>query len=322
MKKIFLGLVIFAVLAALYGSYSFYRYYQPNDLPTQTLIIPPGTGSRGAVALLKVQGLVPSLPEMIVPLVLSGHLHALKAGEYEFAGGSSPAQVIAKIARGEIVVHKVTIPEGWTSYQIKTALMAEPLLTGEVGQLPEGSILPDTIHFQRGEARAAVIARMQKAQQELLAKLWATRTVDAMIATPEQALILASIVERETGVDAERGPVAGVFINRLHEGMYLQTDPTVIYGLEQLQGGAPLGRLLTHADLERDTIYNTYTRPGLPPAPICHPGKASIEAALRPAATDALYFVATGSGGHRFAATLKEHEANVAAYRAVMKEKK
>lgn len=307
------------LLGVLTLGYSFYEYHAPQALADpKTVVIAPRTGTRVILSQLNAEGLLPR-PLVILPAMLvSARGKSLKAGEYEFAGGMTPAEIIAKIIRGEVVVHKVTIPEGWTSYQARAALMAEPLLTGELpATIPEGSLMPDTVLFQRGEARANVVKRMQEAQTKMLTMLWASRAQDLPYTTPQEALIMASIVERETGVSDERAMVAGVFINRLRKGMLLQTDPSVIYGIEQQQGGKPMGRPLSRADLARDTPYNTYTRLGLPPTPICNPGRKSLEAALNPAATDALYFVATGTGGHRFAATLKEHEANVKGYREV-----
>ncbi len=319
MKKLVLMVSLLAALALGAGAYSFYRYHAPQEFAeTRVVFIEPNTGARALLKQLEQEGLIPSLPVIGLPLLLSADYKAMKAGEYEFTAGSAPADIIAKVIRGEVVVHKVTIPEGWTNYQVTQALMAEPLLTGEVPAFAEGSLLPDTIHFRRGEARASVINRMQKAQMELMEKLWPMRAPNLPYTTPQEALIMASIVERETGEVDERAEVAGVFVNRLRIGMLLQTDPSVAYGIEQAQGGAPMTRALTRGDLQRDTPYNTYTRAGLPPSPICNAGKKAIEAALNPATTNALYFVATGTGGHRFAVTLKEHEANVAAYRKVM----
>ncbi len=314
-------LFILFVGIAVFG-FCFYAFHtaQPYS-ETATVIIPPKTGTRAVLAQLHEAGVAPAPEVMILPVVLLTDYHALKAGEYEFTAGMSPRDIIAKIIRGEVVVHKITIPEGWTVYQVRAALMAEPLLSGELpAVIPEGSLMPDTMHVQRGESRAKVVSRMQEAQAKLLAELWDKRVTGLPYATPQEALIMASIVERETGEVDERAMVAGVFINRLRKGMLLQTDPSVIYGIEQQQGGKPMERLLTRGDLMRDTPFNTYTRGGLTPTPICNPGRKAIEAALNPAATDALYFVATGNGGHRFAATLKEHEANVAAYRKAMRE--
>jgi UPF0755 protein len=312
-----LVVVLLLVIAAV--GYSFYSYHAPRSgAQTTSVFIEPNSGAQGILRALHAQGLVPDPKLMMLPIFLTADYTAMKAGEYEFAAGISPAQIIKKIIRGEVVVHKITIPEGWTSYQVRQALLAEPLLTGEVPPIAEGSLLPDTVHFRRGEARSAVVARMQQMQRELMQTLWDKRAPDLPYTTPEQAIIMASIVERETGEVDERAEVAGVFVNRLRKGMLLQTDPSVMYGIEIAQGGAPMGRLLSRTDLKTDTPYNTYTRPGLTPTPICHPGRKAIEAALNPAFTEALYFVATGTGGHRFAATLAEHNRNVAEYRKVM----
>jgi len=319
MKKTVIIFSVLMAVAVMAAGYSFYRYYAPQTLGDgRVVFVEPGTGARALLGQLQREGVIPPLLVIAVPLVLTADYTSLKAGEYEFVSNSSPAQIIEKIIRGDVVVHKVTIPEGWTNYQVVQALMAEPLLTGEVPAFAQGSLLPDTMHFRRGESRASLINRMQKAQGELMEKLWPMRAANLPYATPEQALIMASIVERETGEVDERAEVAGVFVNRLRIGMRLQTDPSVAYGIEQAQGGAPMGRLLTRGDLQRDTPFNTYTRAGLTPTPICNPGRKAIEAALNPATTNALYFVATGIGGHRFAATLKEHERNVIAYRKVM----
>ncbi len=314
-----IGALALLAVVGLVASFSSY-YAWPLAAP-KTVVIVPGTGVRGTLHQLRAEGAVPPLPLIALPLLLTSDYHALKAGEYEFAAGMSPAQVLAKIIRGEVVVHKLTIPEGWNSGQLRAALMDEPLLSGELpSMIAEGSALPDTLYFSRGETRSSVLARMQKAQQALLAALWEKRAPGLPISTPEEAVILASVVEKETGLAEERPLVAGVFINRLRIGMKLQSDPTVVYGMELAHGGKPLGRALTRADLLADTPHNSYTRTGLPPTPICHPGKAALEAVLNPAATDALYFVATGTGGHRFAATLAEHERNVAAYRAALRQ--
>lgn len=320
MRFIFYSCLAFLLMAFLAVGVSVYQYKNHHTPSDVTLIIAPKTGTRAMLAQLHEAGLVPHPMLTVIPMLMNADYTRLQAGEYAFAAGSTPAQVIDKIARGEVVVHKITIPEGWTVAQVRAALMAEPLLTGELpATIAEGSLLPDTMHFARGEARAHVIERMQKAQAEVMQKLWPARTEGLPFSTPEQAIILASVIEKETGLGSERGLVAGVFINRLRLGMMLQSDPTVVYGIEAAQGHAPMGRALTKGDLARDTAHNSYTRAGLPPTPICNPGRAALEAALHPQATDALYFVATGTGGHRFAATLKEHEANVAAYRATLK---
>jgi UPF0755 protein len=319
MRKLFLSFIFAVALMVLgFTLYSTSLYRTPGEYPDTTIVIAPHTGVQATLAQLHEAGLTPPMMVTALPVVMSHQYSMLKAGEYHFVPGLTPAQIIGQIARGEIVVHKVTIPEGWNSYQVRAALMAEPLLTGELAAIPEGSVLPDTMHFTRGEERNAVVARMQKAQADYMAKVWDARDQNLPVATPQEALALASVVEKETGVATERALVAGVFVNRLRQGIMLQSDPTVVYGVEAKQGGVPMGRPISKADLVTDTPYNSYTRAGLPPTPICNPGKAAIDATLHPATTDALYFVATGTGGHHFAATLAEHQKNVSAYHAVM----
>jgi UPF0755 protein len=210
--------------------------------------------------------------------------------------------------------YRVTLAEGVTSWNIVAALKAAEFLEGEVKEVPaEGTLAPDSYEVTRGEDRGAILERMAAAQSEILATAWAGRDEGLPYKTPEEALIMASIVEKETGVAAERGKVASVFLNRLAQGMRLQTDPTVIYGVTKGQG--VLGRGLRASELRRETPWNTYVIEGLPQTPISNPGRASIEAALHPEATEFLYFVADGTGGHAFAATLDEHNKNVAAWR-------
>lgn len=321
MKKLFRIFLILVLLAAGAVGYSVYRYNTPMPYAgTATVFIPLGSGTKGTLQRLHLTGVIPAPKLILLPMLMSVDYKALKAGEYEFAVGMTPRQIIEKVISGDVIIHKVTIPEGFTSYQVRRALLEEPLLTDALPPtILEGSVLPDTVHFQRGEARSDVLGRMQRAGSETLAELWDKRAEGLPYTTPTEALIMASIVERETGEVDERALVAGVFVNRLRKGMLLQTDPSVIYGIEVQQGGKPLERLLTTNDLKRDTPYNTYTRAGLPPTPICNPGRKAIEAALNPASTNYLYFVATGNGGHRFAETLKEHEANVVEYRKAMK---
>lgn len=321
LMRVVLYLFLSVLLLAFAGAgYSAYRYVNPIQYPETTVVIPPQTGVRKVLATLHEAGLTPPPVFITLPLLVSGDGFKMKAGEYYFPPGMSPKQIIAKLVKGDIVVHKFTVPEGWTSYQVRLLIQVQPLLTGELPPvIPEGSVFPDTVHFVRGESRAGVLAKMQKAQLAMVANAWAKRDANTPVQTPEQAVILASIVEKETGVGEERGMVAGVFANRLAKGMKLQSDPTVVYGLMAERGGAPVTRELSSADLRRDTVFNTYTRVGLPPTPICNPGKAALEAVLHPVNTDALYFVATGHGGHYFASTLAEHEKNVALYRAELK---
>ena len=234
----------------------------------------------------------------------------LKPGEYAFQKSASLRDVIATIVEGKVVQHSVTIPEGLTSEQIVARLSENDIFAGSVREMPrEGTLLPETYKFPRGTTREQVLQRMQQTQKRVLAEIWERRNADIPVKSPEQLIVLASIVEKETGVGADRGKVAGVFVNRLRLGMPLQTDPTVIYGL-----GAAFDGNLRKRDLQADTPYNTYLRPGLPPTPIAIPGRASLLAAVRPEPTKALYFVARGDGSSEFSETLAEHNRAVNRY--------
>jgi UPF0755 protein len=228
------------------------------------------------------------------------------------------AQVLADVEQGRVVRHFVSVPEGWTSDMAADAVRAEAVLTGTVEAPPEGSILPDSYQVERGEDRAVVMQRMRDAQAKLLAELWASRSPDLPLQTPEQAVTLASLVEKETGLPAERPRIAAVFENRLRAGMKLESDPTTIYGISK---GRPLGRGLTMKEVVTATPYNTYRIPGLPPTPIANPGRAALAAVLNPPKSDELFFVADGTGGHVFASTFAEHQANVAKWRAIERER-
>lgn len=316
MIRFLLRVLLLGVVGVLaFTATSVYCYRAPGHYTEQIVLLAPGTGARGILGQLHTAGLVPPPWLILMPVAVSGDYRSLKAGEYRFVPGLSPAQIVRQIARGQVVVHKLTIPEGWNVAQVRAAFEAEPLLSGELpASIAEGSVFPDTVRFNRGEDRAAVLARLQHERAEQLARAWEQRSDIAPLSTPQEALILASVVERETGLAAERPLVAGVFLNRLRRGMKLQSDPTVVYGIEA-RLGRPLGRALTSADMQTDTPFNSYTREGLPPTPICNPGAAAIDAVLHPATTDALFFVATGHGGHNFSATMENHEANVMQYR-------
>ncbi|MDX2144697.1 MAG: endolytic transglycosylase MltG [Rhodospirillaceae bacterium] len=310
----FLSLIALALAAAI-GLYlwSLGAVNAPGQLrqPT-TVIIKPGTGL-GAIARQLEQAKVISndlLFQWQARQIDGGR--SLKPGEYKFDPGLSISAVIEKLISRDVVARFVTIPEGLVTAEIAALLTAAEGLEGEAPlDVPDGALLPETYRYEWGDSRPGVIDRMKKMRAEALDELWAKRAPDLPLASPEEALVLASIVEKETGIAAERGKVAGVFINRLRKNMRLQSDPTVIYGLKP--GG--LGRELTRADLESETPFNTYVIDRLPPAPICHPGRAAIAAVLNPETTDALYFVADGTGGHAFAATLAEHDKNVARWR-------
>ncbi|HEY8190713.1 MAG TPA: endolytic transglycosylase MltG, partial [Micavibrio sp.] len=249
-----------------------------------------------------------------------------KAGEYEFAPSISMRAVLFKLTHGDIVQRRMTIPEGRTSWQIVQIINAADGMTGTIRDIPkEGSLLPETYSFARDADRSGIISDMSKAMENAVAELWPNRAEGLPFDTPDQAITLASVVEKETGMASERARIAGVFINRLKRGMPLQSDPTVIYaltkGIVKEDGMGPLGRRLLRKDMdETESPYNTYKYPGLPPGPIANPGRAAIEAVLHPEQNDYLYFVADGKGGHVFAATLAEHERNAAEWRQIRKE--
>ena len=234
---------------------------------------------------------------------------SLKAGEFLLPPGASEADVFALLTGEQTIRRFVTVPEGMPAIMVGDRLQAQAMLTGPVATPAEGSVLPQTYDFKRGETRAAVLARMQGAMREVLARQWARRAPGLAVRTPAQALILASIVEKETARPAERPMVAGLYENRLRQGMRLQADPTIIYPLTQ---GRPLGRRIRQSEIAAVNGFNTYAMVGLPRTPITNPGQSSIAAVLHPARTDALYMVADGTGGHAFAATLAEHNRNVA----------
>jgi UPF0755 protein len=228
------------------------------------------------------------------------------------------ASVLGDIRAGRVVRRLLTLPEGWTSGNAADAINAAAMLTGVAEEPPEGSILPDTYEIQRGEERADVVRRMREARDKVLAALWAKRQPDLPLKTPEEAVTLASIVEKETGVPSERPRVAAIFINRLRVGMPLQSDPTIIYGITK---GRPLGRGIRASELAAATPYNSYKVAGLPPTPIANPGREALAAVLNPPKTDELYFVADGTGGHAFASTYEEHAKNVERWRKIERQR-
>ncbi|HAX91061.1 MAG TPA: endolytic transglycosylase MltG [Rhodospirillaceae bacterium] len=278
---------------------------------TKTIVIPRGSSVSEITTLLDQNNILihPILFRITARFLAKDQL---KAGEYQFTPGLNVMEVAALLRDGKVVLRQVTAAEGLTSHEIATILQNTPALTGEVKTVPpEGSLLPETYRFTHGDSRESLIDRMQKDAAAMLAELWEGREGNLPLKSPREALILASIVEKETGkLAAERPLVASVFINRMRVRMPLQSDPTVIYALTG--GTGSLGRSLTRADLSTDSPYNTYMNAGLPPTPICNPGRAAMMAVLHPEKSDYLYFVANGTGGHAFAKTLTEHNQNVA----------
>jgi UPF0755 protein len=301
-------------------------FKKPGPLTEHKIVlIERGQGLNAIAETLAREGAIEHSYVFILGARVLGAQSTLQAGEYALEPAISPRQIVEKIRNGETFARRVTIPEGRTSFEIVEILNARADLTGTIAAVPpEGTLFPTTYDYQQNETRAQLIARMQGSMKDLLARLWDQRAADLPLKTPEEALVLASIIEKETGTPDERKRVAGVFINRLKKGMPLQTDPTVIYaltkGAHQNDGQGPLGRRLLTKDLEYDSPYNTYKYAGLPPGPIANPGQASLEAALQPEMHDYIFFVADGTGGHAFAKTLAEHNQNVAKWRKIRRE--
>ena len=280
----------------------------------RSFIVPSGSTLTAVANKLEEEGAISDADAILLRAKIFGSSDPIKAGEFLLPAGASPATILDTFQHGEVIRRFVTVPEGLPSIMVWERLMAEPLLTGEVPVPDEGTVLPESYDFERGESRAAVLARMQQAMKRTIAELWPKRASDIAVSTPEEAVILASIVEKETGVPRERRMVAGLYSNRVKQGMLLQADPTIIYPITK---GKPLGRRIRQSEIQAVNDYNTYTMVGLPRGPITNPGRASIEAVLNPAETDAGYMVADGTGGHVFADTLAEHNANVAKWFAI-----
>ncbi len=291
------------------------RFEAAGPLPDDKVVnIPRGSGIRDIADVLTREGVIDQSWVFIGGVLLLKAREDLKAGEYQFKAHASLRDVVATIVEGRVVTHQFAVPEGLTSEQIVARLLDDDVLTGNVKEIPrEGSLLPDTYNFTRGVTREQMIQRMQQAQQHLLKDIWDHHSADLPLKTPEQLVILASLVERETGKPEERTRVAAVFVNRLKQKMKLQSDPTIIYGL--VGGKGTLGRPIMKSEIDQPTPYNTYQIDGLPPGPIANPGRASLEAAANPARTRELYFVADGTGGHAFAETYEQHLKNVARLR-------
>nr|WP_313442616.1 endolytic transglycosylase MltG [Brevundimonas sp.] len=305
-------------MAALIAVWAIYWGPGPKaqgEAQSTIVTLPSGAGVPAIAANLKQAGVIRSTDLFRAAISLTGADRRIRAGEYEVPSGASLATVVNLLVEGKGVRHYVTIPEGWSSAQAVDILMRQPVLTGEIEGIPEeGSLWPDTYEVSRGETRQAVIDRMQRAANTKLEALWAQRGPNTVVRTPKEAVILASIVEKETAVGAERPQVAAVFSNRIRMGMRLDSDPTIVYGITK---GRPLGRGLRVSEIRTPTPWNTYTFTGLPPTPIANPGEEAIKAVLNPPRSDYLFFVADGTGGHVFARTYQEHLLNVARWRDI-----
>jgi len=305
-------------LAAVIGIYLLWWGPGPKAGP-QTVTIQEGSSLGTVARKLEKAGAIPGTARTYYVMArLFGSHDPIQAGEFEIPRGMGGAAILDLLQHGRPVQRLITVTEGMPAIIVSERLAANPYLAGPTPEIAEGSLLPDSYGYQRGETRAALVGRMERAMQRTLAELWARRSTDCPVATPDQAVILASIVEKETGKAAERPMIAGVYCNRLKIGMKLDADPTVIYPVTK---GKPLGRRILRSELNADNGYNTYRRSGLPEGPIANPGKASIAAVLHPAQTKALYFVADGSGGHAFAETLAEQNANVAKWYAIRRQR-
>ncbi|GJL95250.1 MAG: aminodeoxychorismate lyase [Hyphococcus sp.] len=316
------GLLLLAAAALGGGGYFAYKQASnpgPSEANTIVLLEPGSTVSKIADTLQDA-GIIQYAELFTAVVRIRGEQNSLKAGEYEIPARASVMDVVDILIEGKSILHRITAPEGLTTAQIIALIAADETLVGDITlEPPEGELLPETYAFTRGETRDDLIRRMMKAQDALVDRVWNDRAMELPFSTPQEAIILASIVEKETGVPEERPMIAAVFVNRLRRGMRLESDPTIIYGLTK---GEPLGRGLRQSELRGETPYNTYVISGLPPTPIGNPGRAAIEAVLNPAETDALFFVADGTGGHAFAATNREHERNVAVWRQIERERR
>jgi UPF0755 protein len=312
---LFIGLL--GLAGAFY--YAKMQFDSPGPLNHASVVtIPRGEGVNAIASRLERESIIHDRRIFMAAVLYFGAQAKLKAGDYAIEARAPMRDVLDTLIEGDAILYQVTIPEGWTSQQIVERLRETEELTGEITEIPpEGSLMPDTYRFARKTERSDIIAQMRQAQEKFMEKVWPSRDPGLPFDTRKEALILASIVEKETGLADERSKVAAVFVNRLRKGMRLGSDPTIIYGL--VGGRGSLGRPIYRSEITQETPYNTYVIKGLPPTPIANPGRAAIEAVLKPTETDALYFVADGTGGHVFAKTLAEHNRNVAEWRKIEK---
>ncbi|MFL6732222.1 MAG: endolytic transglycosylase MltG [Sphingomicrobium sp.] len=313
-------LIVAAALAAaaLIALYALWWGPGPNAGP-HTVMIKEGSSLGSVARQLEKAGAIPgSAGTYYVMARILGSHDPIQAGEFEIPKGAGGSSILELLQHGRPVQRLITVTEGMPAIVVQEKVAANSYLAGPTPTIAEGSVLPDSYGYQRGETRGALVGRMQRAMQKAIAELWPKRSTDCPIAMPEQVVTLASIVEKETGKTSERPMIAAVYCNRLRIGMKLDADPTVIYPVTK---GKPLGRRILKSELNAQNGYNTYRRPGLPDGPIANPGRASIEAVLHPAQTKALYFVADGTGGHVFADTLVQHQANVAKWYAIRRQR-
>lgn len=310
-------LTVLAAITAAFIGLQFWTWPGPLKRTT-TVQIAPGTSLVTASAQLEKAGAIRSANEFRLFARLVGSNAPIKAGEYRLPPHLSQSDILKVLQGGKTLQRFVTVPEGWPSVMVKAALDKTPGLEGDVAVPGEGTVLPDSYSFERGYTKAFMVQRMQSAMKQYLAQAWSRRKPGIAVRTPEEALVLASIVEKETGKPSERRMVAAVYSNRLKRGMMLQADPTIIYPITK---GRPLGRKILLSEIRAVNAYNTYSMVGLPAGPICNPGRASIDAVLDPEQSSALYFVADGTGGHVFANTLEQHNANVLKWREIRRER-
>jgi UPF0755 protein len=311
---------VIVVLAALFGAawvWEAWNFSKAGPWARRgaetTVEIPSHQGLWRVATQLRGAGVIDSVPLFVIGVRVRGESALLRAGEYAIPSRASMEDITAILMVGRTIEHKVTAAEGLTSGMIADLVNGDPELTGgRENPSAEGTLLPETYFFNKGATRSSIIERMHEAQSAFLSRAWNARAPGLPLHTPQDAVTLASIVEKETAIPEERRHVAAVFINRLRLGMKLESDPTVIYGISK---GYPLGHDIRESELSRATPYNTYAIAGLPPTPICNPGKDSILAVLNPERSGDLYFVANGKGGHAFAASMSDHERNVARWR-------
>jgi peptidoglycan lytic transglycosylase G len=319
--SLFVILALAGLLTAILAAFGYQQYIEAGPLTAPKVVeVRKGLRTPDIAADLEEAGVISDATLFTAAAFLTGSRARLRAGEYEFAPGMSMRDVLGQIVQGKSIVYKLTIPEGWTTEQALDRIRDNEVLSGELTLTPpEGGLFPDTYLFKRGAARDSVVRQMMDAQQKLVNELWEKRSSDVAVKSVNEAVTLASIVEKETGLPEERARVAAVFSNRLKQRMRLQSDPTIIYGL--VGGKGKLDRPLSKQDIALKTPYNTYRIDGLPPGPIANPGRAALEAVLKPPVTTDLYFVADGSGGHAFAGTLADHRKNVAKWREIERQR-